>query len=150
MNGNRMKMLSLAVGTCVLAAACVVIAQNAPAAGAGAAPGGGRGRGPAPEMKPTITAPDSDKGDSSKSKTMPAVFTEENTGAKFPKPTVFPTMENGVVIKPFPDPFAYTSDPLGKTRSTAYADWEKHRQEMMAMIEHYEIGPSRWLISPNK
>src|SRR5882724_11447639 len=121
MKTNRMKMLSLGVSAGVLAAACAVIAQVPGGAGAG-----GRGRGPAPEPKPTIMAPGADKGDSSKSKQLPTVFTEENTGANLPRPTVFPTVENGTAIKPFPDPFAYANDPLGKTRSTAYADWEKH------------------------
>ncbi len=53
MNNNRMNALTLGAGACILAAACVVIAQNAP----------GGGRGPAPEPKPTIMAPDADKGD---------------------------------------------------------------------------------------
>ncbi|HVX85687.1 MAG TPA: hypothetical protein VH253_12975 [Phycisphaerae bacterium] len=131
MKTNRNGLVSLSVSAGVLAAACVVHAQNVPGRG---------GRGPAPTPKPTIAAPGSDQGDSSKSKELPTVFSEENSGANLPQPKAFPTMESATVIKPFPDPFAYMSDPLGKTRSTSYADWEKHRQEMMAMIEHYEIG----------
>jgi hypothetical protein len=77
--------------------------------------------------------------DSSKSKTLPLVFAQENTGAALSRPEL-PTVENATVLKPFPDPFAWVKDPLGQTRSTDYKDWEKHRAEMMAMIEHYEIG----------
>ncbi|HEY4330068.1 MAG TPA: hypothetical protein VGN88_10065, partial [Phycisphaerae bacterium] len=78
--------------------------------------------------------------DSSKSNELPTVFPLENMGAKFEAPKL-PSMDEATPIAPFPDPFAWVNDPLGKTRSTAFADWEKHRTEMMAMIEKYEIGP---------
>ena len=64
---------------------------------------------------------------------------EENTGANIKVPEL-PTMDNATAIAPFPDPFGWVNDPLGKNRSTDFKDWEHHRAEIIAMIEHYEIG----------
>jgi hypothetical protein len=101
--------------------------------GGGGGMGGGGGGGPATMsvVDPTL--------DSSKTLQLPATFAQENTGAKNPAPKL-PSQDEATPIAPFPDPFAYVADPLGKTRSTAYADWEKHRTEMLAMIQKYEIG----------
>ncbi len=77
--------------------------------------------------------------DNSADGTLPTVYSEENTGASFPAPT-YTTLDNATAIAPFPDPFAWASDPLGKTRATGFKDWEHHRSEIINMIEHYEIG----------
>lgn len=80
-----------------------------------------------------------DKDRASAPKSLPLVYANENTGAKYPAPPL-PSKEQAAFIEPLPDPFAWANDPLGKTRSTSSADWEHHRAEMAAEIEHYEIG----------
>ena len=49
-------------------------------------------------------------------------------------------MGQGPYIEALPDPFSWARDPLGKTRGTSLSNWEKHRSEIIAEIEHYEIG----------
>ena len=73
----------------------------------------------------------------------PYVYGVENSGAAISRPsTSMPTLANCQVIAPLPDPFAWSADPLGvnPARSTTFADWEKHRQEILDMIQNYEIG----------
>jgi len=129
MKKNRHTMWALCAAVGATAVAFTLIAQ--PAAGRGGGAGGNAGPETMTIVDPTL--------DSSKSGTMPTVFAEENTGAKNPAPKL-PAMDEATPIAPFPDPFAYVNDPLGTTRSTAYTDWEKHRTEMLAMIQKYEIG----------
>jgi hypothetical protein len=79
------------------------------------------------------------------SPTPPLIYSVENMGTNFAVPllptvppvTVFP------LIQPLPDPFAFADDPInmGGTRSTNFADWERHRSQIKAEIETYEIGP---------
>ncbi len=131
---------SAAIKKCAAAwalCATVVALAAAFASATGNAQGAAPGRGPA-APQPTL-AIDASKLDSSKTKDLPLVFTEENTAAKLPAPTM-PTLENATILKPFPDPFAWANDPLGKTRSTDFKDWPKHRAEMLAMFQHYEVG----------
>jgi len=74
---------------------------------------------------------------------IPYVYAVENSGAGISRPaTTMPIAENCPSIQPLPDPFAWSADPLGKTpaRSDAFADWEKHRQEIMDLFQNYEIG----------
>jgi hypothetical protein len=97
------------------------------------------GAGGAPTTGPSVTVLGQKEVTLNSDAKLPGFFSAENTGASFPPPT-FSTMENAIPIAPFPDPFAWASDPLGKTRSTDFKDWAHHRAEMMAMIEHYEIG----------
>jgi hypothetical protein len=78
-------------------------------------------------------------GGSSAGSALPLVYGMENMGAKFPAPPL-PAVGEAPFIQPLPDPFAWANDPLGKTRSTTFSDWERHRAEMIAEIEHYEIG----------
>ena len=68
---------------------------------------------------------------------LPLVFDVENTGASYPTP-VFPTFAQLPIIRPLPDPFVS----LGKSpRDTSFAGWERRRNEIMAAIEKYEVGP---------
>jgi hypothetical protein len=67
---------------------------------------------------------------------IPLVYDVENTGAEFPKP-VFLSFNDLPVIESLPDPFAWAD---GSGRSTNFRDWEHRRNEIKAMIEHYEIG----------
>ena len=78
-------------------------------------------------------------GASSDPRVLPLVYAVENTGAKLPAPPL-PELGKLPFIQPLPDPFAWAKDPLGKTRSTNFNDWERHRAEILAQIQHYEIG----------
>ena len=70
---------------------------------------------------------------------LPFVFGMENMGTKFAAPPL-PGVDETPVIEPLPDPFAWAKEPLGKGRSEKFSDWEHHRAEIIAEIEHYEIG----------
>jgi len=72
---------------------------------------------------------------------IPLVYAIENTGTNYPAPPL-PTLANCPFIQPLPDPFNWANDPrdFGGTRSTNFADWEHHRNEIAAQIENYEIG----------
>jgi hypothetical protein len=67
----------------------------------------------------------------------PLVYDVENTGANFPKPAMIDDLNALPFIQQLPDPFAWAD---GSGRSTNFEDWEKRRNEIKAMIEHYEIG----------
>ncbi len=71
----------------------------------------------------------------------PLVYAEENTGAHFPAPPL-PAVGESAAIPPLPDPFAWGYDRtnLNGTRTTRFSDWEHHRNEARAYIEHYDIG----------
>ena len=66
----------------------------------------------------------------------PLVYSEENTGKHFPAPDM-PAASNLPVIKELPDPLAWQD---GSGRVTKFKDWEKRRNEISAMIQHYGIG----------
>jgi hypothetical protein len=66
----------------------------------------------------------------------PLVYNLENTGANYPLP-VFPTFEQLPIVRPLPDAFRF----FDGTRSTAFGNWERRRNEIKAAIETYEIGP---------
>ncbi len=67
---------------------------------------------------------------------IPLVYAEENTGARFPQPR-FPEFDRLPILRSLPDPFRF----FDGRRSTAFADWERRRNEIKASIEHWEIGP---------
>jgi hypothetical protein len=71
------------------------------------------------------------------SQEIPLVYSVENTGANFAKPQMVDDIHQLPAIQKLPDPFAWAD---GSGRSTRFADWEKRRNEIKAMIEHYEIG----------
>ncbi|MBN1854410.1 MAG: hypothetical protein JW829_16890 [Pirellulales bacterium] len=66
----------------------------------------------------------------------PLVYAVENTGAAFPDPPL-PAFNEHPVVPPLTDPYNW-SEPSG--RSTRFSDWSRRRSEIMAEIEHYEIG----------
>jgi hypothetical protein len=65
---------------------------------------------------------------------IPYVYTVENTGKAFAKPSVATVSQQYL-----PDPFRWVSDPNG-TRYTDFSDWSRHRAEFKYLIETYEIG----------
>jgi hypothetical protein len=69
-------------------------------------------------------------------KALPLVYNVENKSACFAAPAM-PELQNLPVVPTLPDPFAWAD---GSGRSTAFADWEHHRAEIMARLQHYEIG----------
>ena len=67
---------------------------------------------------------------------IPKVYDKENRVNNFPSPPLYPA-DSLPSIAPLPDPFTYAD---GKERDTTFANWDRHRSEYKAMIEHYEIG----------
>jgi hypothetical protein len=67
----------------------------------------------------------------------PLVYSEENTGAKYPAPA-FPPFAQLPIVRPLPDPFGSFG---GSLRDASPASWERRRNEIKAAIEKYEIGP---------
>ncbi|MFW5656193.1 MAG: alpha/beta hydrolase family protein [Bacteroidota bacterium] len=67
---------------------------------------------------------------------IPLVYEVENTGTDCPQPPL-PSIDELPVIDPLPDPFAWSD---GSGRDTTFESWQCRRAEIMAEIEHYEIG----------
>lgn len=67
---------------------------------------------------------------------IPLVFDAENTGAGTPAPTMLPLSQLKANPK-LPNPFKWASK-KGEVKS--FKDWEARRNEIIAMLEHYEIG----------
>ncbi len=67
---------------------------------------------------------------------IPQVYNVQNTGKWFPAP-VFPDLGHLPIIRPLPDPFRFVYG----NRDTSFWSWEHRRNEIMAAIEKYEIGP---------
>jgi hypothetical protein len=72
---------------------------------------------------------------------VPLVYNAENTGQSFSKP-VFKDLTQLSNYAMLPDPFAWAN---GSGRIKTFNDWKNRRSEIIAEIEHYEIGikPSR-------
>ena len=66
----------------------------------------------------------------------PRVYQQENTGAHFPVP-VMADPSQLPEVRQLPDPLAWAD---GSGRVTTFADWERRRNEIGAMIQHYGIG----------
>lgn len=66
----------------------------------------------------------------------PLVYSAANTGARFPAPN-FPSFAQLPIIRPLPDPFQFADG----SRNRWFTSWERRRNEIMAGIEKYEIGP---------
>jgi len=81
---------------------------------------------------PKAQAQEQTWGDSS----TPLIYSAENTGASFPAPS-FPSFAQLPIIRPLPDPFVFANG----TRDTSFPNWERRRNEMLAAVEKYEIGP---------
>lgn len=67
---------------------------------------------------------------------LPLVYNVQNSGAHFPAPT-FPQFAQLPIIRPLPDPFQF----FDGTRNPVFSSWERRRNEIMAAVEQYEIGP---------
>lgn len=76
---------------------------------------------------------------------VPFVYKVENSGAKYTVPAL-PALNQLPEIPLLPDPFKWMN---GKGRSVAFRDWEKHRNEMRAQVEHYIIG-TKPLVDPSQ
>ena len=66
----------------------------------------------------------------------PLVYDVENSGKHFTEPTMAPVSELPT-IKELPDPLAWHN---GSGKVTKFKDWERRRNEISAMIQHYGIG----------
>ena len=66
----------------------------------------------------------------------PLVYDVENSGKHFTEPTMEPVSELPT-IKELPDPLAWHN---GSGKVTKFKDWERRRNEISAMIQHYGIG----------
>ena len=66
----------------------------------------------------------------------PLVYDAENSGKHFTEPTMAPVSELPT-IKELPDPLAWHN---GSGKVTKFKDWERRRNEISAMIQHYGIG----------
>lgn len=73
----------------------------------------------------------------------PLVFESENTAIGSPIPIV--EFEDLPSIEKLPDPFLFHD---GSGRSEAYSDWEKHRSEILQLLQTYEIG-EKPVVSPD-
>lgn len=67
---------------------------------------------------------------------VPRVYEQENTGLRYAPPAMPPASELPVV-RDLPDPLAWAD---GSGRVTRFADWERRRSEIGALIQHYGIG----------
>jgi hypothetical protein len=66
----------------------------------------------------------------------PLVYNVQNTGANYPAPN-FPSFAQLPIVRPLPDPFQFNDG----FRRPWFSDWERRRNEIMAAVEQYEIGP---------
>ncbi len=69
-------------------------------------------------------------------KDIPLVYDQEFTGAKYALPEL-PTIENLPEVKTLPNPFEFSNS---TKQVKKFKDWEKRRSEIIAEIQHYEIG----------
>lgn len=67
---------------------------------------------------------------------VPLVYSVENTGADCPAP-VLPTVDQLPSVPMLPDPFAWSD---GSGRVEKFSEWACRRAEIMAELEHYELG----------
>ena len=66
----------------------------------------------------------------------PMVYSVENTGANTPAPN-FADFAHLPIIRPLPDAFRFANG----FRDESFGNWERRRNEMLAAIEKYELGP---------
>ncbi len=67
---------------------------------------------------------------------IPLVFDKENTSASYAEP-VMKSLEDLEVVETLPDPLAFSD---GKGRVEKYSQWERRRAEILAELQHYEVG----------
>lgn len=66
---------------------------------------------------------------------LPTVYDRENTADSYPVMT-FKEFDQLPEISTLPDPFTFADG----SRSTEFADWERHRSEILQQLWHYELG----------
>jgi dienelactone hydrolase len=71
------------------------------------------------------------------SQDIPLVYDHESPRVALP-PVEWPAFAELPRVCTLPDPFAFQD--ASRSRSTAFADWEVHRAEIIRQLEHYEIG----------
>ena len=69
-------------------------------------------------------------------KSIPLVYDQEFTGAKYPAPA-FPTVDEAKNLETLPNPFEFSNS---KKQVKKFKDWEKRRAEIVRELQHYEIG----------
>ena len=69
-------------------------------------------------------------------KSIPLVYDQEFTGAKYPAPA-FPTVDEAKSLETLPNPFEFSNS---KKQVKKFKDWEKRRAEIVRELQHYEIG----------
>jgi len=69
-------------------------------------------------------------------KEIPLVFDAENTSAEYAAPAL-PTLDELPVVETLPDPLQW-SDGSGRVKNIK--QWEKRRAEILAELQHYEVG----------
>ena len=69
-------------------------------------------------------------------KNIPLVYDQEFTGAKYGTPEL-PGIDKLPEVKTLPNPFEFSNS---KKLVKKFKDWEKRRSEIIAEIQHYEIG----------
>lgn len=69
-------------------------------------------------------------------KQIPLTFDKENTASGFKTPTMH-EIQDLPVVETLPDPFLFSD---GTRKVEKYSDWEERRAEVMAELQHYEIG----------
>jgi len=69
-------------------------------------------------------------------KSIPLVYDQEFTGAKYPAPA-FPTVDEAKSLETLPNPFEFSNS---TKQVKKFKDWEKRRAEIVRELQHYEIG----------
>ena len=69
-------------------------------------------------------------------KSIPLVYDQEFTGAKYAAPA-FPAVADAKAIETLPNPFEFSNS---KKQVKKFKDWEKRRAEIVRELQHYEIG----------
>lgn len=66
---------------------------------------------------------------------IPLVFDKENTAAEYPAPQM-PPIEELEALETLPNPLEFEDGRLVKR----YSQWERRRAEILAQLQHYEVG----------
>lgn len=66
---------------------------------------------------------------------IPLVFDKENTAAEYPAPPM-PPLEELEALETLPNPLEFEDGRLVKR----YSQWERRRAEILAQLQHYEVG----------
>ena len=69
-------------------------------------------------------------------KSIPLVYDQEFTGAKYAAPA-FPTVDEAKTLETLPNPFEFSNS---TKQVKKFSDWEKRRAEIVRELQHYEIG----------